>query len=366
MASSSAPAPARSLYFVNPVVDFAMIGGLSIALYLAMRCFGDGQRSEVIWTTSAALAWVINWPHFSATSYRLYHSRENVRQYPLTAFAIPAVLLCLMVGAFVLPGELAPPLIKLFLIWSPYHFSGQTLGISLVYARRAGFPVGKLERLGLSGFIFGTYATQTARAEVTGAASSYYSVSTTPLGLPQWVPDTLQAGMIGCGLLFVVAIAYRAGREGRWPAPIILLPAVTQFTWFVLGPNVASFNEFVPMFHSLQYLLIAWAMQLKEKMDLSGAAPSRGFAWNESLRWSALNLMGGIGLFWLLPRVFSWTGVEFGLATAVALAGVQLHHFVVDGVIWKLKNPKVSSPLLVNLGEMVRSEPARQPQVVSA
>jgi hypothetical protein len=46
----------------------------------------------------------------------------------------------------------------------------------------------------------------------------------------------------------------------------------------------------------------------------------------------------------------------------VTIAVVQIHHFFVDGVIWKLKRKTVSSPLMVNLGDLVGStRPAAVP-----
>jgi hypothetical protein len=358
----------RRLYFVNAFVDYALIGGISIALYFAMTLLHDGQRTEAVWQTAAMLAWVVNWPHFSATSYRLYHSRSNRRQYPLTAFAIPVLLLAFMAGSFMSPEHVAPSFVKLFLIWSPYHFSGQTLGISLIYARRAGFVVRKWERLALAGFIFSTFLIQTSNAELGSAASQFYSVSTAPLGLPAWVPTLFWALMLSCGATFLLLLTRWSLRSRRLPPPILLLPAITQCVWFVLGSQVASFNEFVPFFHSLQYLLIAWAMQLKEKMDIAGIRPSRSYAWQESARWGAINLAGGAALFWLFPRLCSLSGIEVAFATAVVSSGVQIHHFFVDGVIWKLKNPQVSSPLLVNLGDIIAREPAqgRAAQAASA
>lgn len=366
MVAEAESKPQRGLYFVNAGVDFALIGGASIALYLALRFLGDGARTEAVWRTSAALAWIVNWPHFSATSYRLYHSRDNIRQYPLTAVVIPLVLASFAVGAILLPEQLAPPLVKMFLIWSPYHFSGQTLGISLIYARRAGFAIARWERMALSGFIYGTFLVQTASAEAGMTSSSFYAVTMQPLGLSPWVPQLLRAGMALCGVVFLAALARRAVLERRVPPAILLLPAVTQFTWFVLGSGVASFNEFVPFFHALQYLLIAWAMQLKEKMDTQAIEPSPGYAWSESARWGALNLLGGVVLFWALPRLCSDAGIELPLAMAVMLASVQLHHFFVDGVIWKLKNPRVSSPLLVNIADIAGTARAPQRQVASA
>ncbi|TDI37111.1 MAG: hypothetical protein E2P02_23420 [Acidobacteria bacterium] len=109
---------------------------------------------ETIYATSAALLVVVNWPHFSATCFRLYHSRANVAQYPMTVLAVPFIILAGVWASFVEPDAVAPYFVKLYLIWSPYHFSGQTLGISLLYARRAGVRFAPWERFTLAGHLW--------------------------------------------------------------------------------------------------------------------------------------------------------------------------------------------------------------------
>lgn len=354
---SDAPTPPRAappLYFVNAVVDYALIGGLSIATYALLAAFHSGERTGTVIEAAAILMWAVNWPHFSATSYRLYGSRDNIRQYPVTALVVPILIAGAVVGSFASPEGVAPFLVKVFLLWSPYHFSGQTVGISLIYARRAGFTVGPWERRALSGFVFSTFLVQTAAAETGSINLDFYSVSYPSFGLPLWVPQVLRIFMWICGAAFLAfAIRWSVARRRILP-PIVLLPAAAQLVWFVLGARVRSFNEFVPLFHSLQYLVIAWAMQLKEKLDSTGRAPSARYVLGESVRWGLVNFAGGVVLFWVLPRVGLLAGHKLAFATAVMISAVQIHHFFVDGVIWKLKNPRVLSPLLVNIEELLR------------
>src|SRR5262249_30731520 len=99
----------------------------------------------------------------------------------------------------------------------------------------------------------------------------------------------------------------------------------------------------VPAFHALQYLLIAWVMELKE--NRTGRTVGQ-----ITMAWSIVNFLGGVALFWALPKACSSFGVPLVLATAVLIAGVQIHHFFVDGVIWKLRNPRVANPLTVGWG----------------
>lgn len=331
--------------------------------YLLMREFHSGMRTDRIIWWGVALSWVVNWPHFSATSYRLYGNPDHLRQYPVTAIAAPILVTAAVLGSFASPLVIAPYFVKLFLIWSPYHFSGQSIGVSLLYARRGQHKVDSMERFVLSGFIYGTFLVNSLRADVGTIGYEYYGVHVPGFGLPAWVPTVAQAWMYTCGVVFVVLLLRAAFQERRLPPFMYLVPGLTQYTWFVLGgySTSAGFAEFVPFFHSLQYLLIAWAMQLKEKADREHIPGTASYVSVESLRWYALNFVGGVILFWALPHLVNDAGMPLALATAVLICAVQIHHFFVDGVIWKLKTKSVVSPLLVNVPAMVRDAGATQP-----
>jgi len=105
------------------------------------------------------------------------------------------------------------------------------------------------------------------------------------LRLPEWVHITCEVWMYLSGVLLLLLVARWCVQNKRMLPPIVLLPALTQFVWFVLGAEYAAFNRFVPFFHSLQYLLIAWSMQLKEKLDREHIQPSSRYVALESLRW---------------------------------------------------------------------------------
>src|SRR5262245_59542473 len=102
-AEAQVDGPRPSLYFVKGPIDFALIGGVSVATYLVIF-FGQKQLpSTLLITIAGYLVWICNWPHFAATSYRLYHSRENIRQYPMTALVVPWLVLAGVVGSLASP-----------------------------------------------------------------------------------------------------------------------------------------------------------------------------------------------------------------------------------------------------------------------
>ncbi len=348
-----------NLYFVSPAVDVCVIGGASVLAYLLLLKFRQEIAMESVYMASAMLVYVVNWPHFSATSWRLYHSRENIRQYPVTAIVIPFVILAGVLGCFASPQQIAPYFVKIYVIWSPYHFCAQTLGITLLYARRAGIRLEPWERFAFASFIFSTFIMPAVRFETGAMGSDYYGITYPSLGLPGWSLTVANLWLWATGLTVVLVFLRWTLRDRRLPPLIIFLPALAQLIWFVPGGRLPAFNEFVPFFHGLQYLLVAWALQLKERMDAESIQPSSRYVFWESVRWALLNIAGGLLLFETLPLLFSSLSLSASFVTGVVFSAVQIHHFFVDGVIWKLRSKTVSAPLMTSLPELSGSTLAR-------
>ncbi|MBI5200919.1 MAG: hypothetical protein HY925_04975 [Elusimicrobia bacterium] len=337
---------APRLYFVNGAADWLLAGGGSIAAFAVLWAFGPPTRTAALIAAAGAFSWACNWPHFAATLWRLYHSPENTQRFPLTAFVVPLFIVAGVIGSFAYPETIAPAWVKLFLLWSPYHFSGQTVGVTMVYAKRAGFEIGKLERLALSGLVFGTYVSSTARAEAGPGPIPYYGIKVPTFGLPEWIGHAAGWGMWACGAVFLLlALRWCLDRKRALP-PIVLVPAAAQVVWFVFGYRAPAFYEFVPAFHGLQYLLVAWTMHLRESSELGiEAAPLK-----LSAEWAAGNFIVGALLFWGIPHLLSGLpegGLQFSMP--VVISAVQIHHFFVDGVIWKLRDAKVGARLTAGL-----------------
>lgn len=338
-------------YFVNGPFDVLFVGGLSIATCVGLWLFAPRELAVTTAVLAASLQWVINWPHFSATLFRLYRRRANVAQYPMTAFVVPVVIALGVAGSFASPSLIAPALVKLFILWSPYHFSGQSFGISLIYARRHGVELDGWARKALWTFIFFSFVSTLLPSEVSTEGAMFYGVQYAGLGVPRWMPAIAEMVMYASGALLLAFAARWMFRARRLFPLMVLLPAATQYVWFVVGPNVETFYVFVPLFHSLQYLPIAWVTHLADSLGEGKGKPSREFVLTQTVIWSVVNFVGGAALFWMLPRVASAAGSELMFATGVMLAGVQIHHFFVDGVIWKIRNPRVASPLVSNVAE---------------
>lgn len=345
--------PSRALYFVNGWLDAALIGGLSIVVFLALRLFSASPATPRAIELASILSVFVNYPHFSATVYRLYQSPDNIRQFPVTALGLPILLIGAVAAALWQPAWVAPYFVTLFLIWSPYHYSGQTIGITMLYARRSGFEVGRWQRFALTTFIFSTFIANFAYPRG-GDPVMRYGVMIPVIHFPAWFGILMVAvmGAAGAALLCFV-IAWSRARRRLLP-PIVLLPAVTQLIWFLPGKQTAMFYEFIPLFHSLQYLYIAWAMQIGLRMSETGGADGAGAQRSiahESLRWLLRNCAGGIAMFIALPWLLFWIDLPMVTIAGVVVAALNIHHFFVDGVIWKLRNTAAASPLMMNVAD---------------
>jgi hypothetical protein len=103
------------------------------------------------------------------------------------------------------------------------------------------------------------------------------------------------------------------------------------------------------MFHGAQYLFVSWFLHLQERR-LEGAPRSLAGAAKETARWGGWSLAGYLVLFLALPKLLSeLTGLSFFFTTAVFTGGVQLHHFFVDGVIWRLRTPHLGKAMTAPL-----------------
>jgi hypothetical protein len=341
--------PRSPLYFVNWWFDATMIGGISILVWAGLSIFNRGINTDIIFYFAMIASIFINFPHFSATVYRLYQTSANTRQFPVTAFALPFVVLAAVVGSLWQPEVIAPSFLLIYIIWSPYHYCGQTVGLTLIYAKRSGFTIGPRERLALSGFIFSAFVYGFTHAAPFGA--NFYGMTLPTLAIPDWVSGAALAATCAGTLFFALVVINWCIAQKRLLPPIVLVPAAAHLVWFVAAADAKIFLVLVPLFHSLQYLLIAAAMQLQFRFGGSDKHSWRSIK-IEVFRWGLRNILGGAILFIGLPVLLSWLPVPFLTIAGIIAVAVNIHHFFVDGVIWKLRDPATSAALVMNIREL--------------
>ena len=355
-----APGASGQGWLYGPIPDLLLGCGVgSIAVTAALAWWGAGVRALI---PGALLVLVFSLPHYGATLLRVYELPAERRKYAL--FAVWATLFIGVSFVVGLQSALLGSLIlTLYLTWSPWHYTGQNYGIFLMLLGRRGVAISVLtKRLIYASFILSYVLAFLAihgversanYAPVTYAGTVFYLM---PLGIPRAVAGPLLiavAGAYAFTLAFGVTLLWRVSSL-RQIAPSLVL-AFTQSLWFSVpvllrfsgvtegSPAVLEIYSaygflWIASAHAIQYLWITTyyatnAQDRAARVRFLSKAALAGFA-----IWTVPVLVFAPGLLGSLPH-------EAGLALLVA-AVVNLHHFVLDGVVWKLRDGRVSRVLL--------------------
>ena len=293
------------------------------------------------------LALFFNYPHYMATIYRAYHRSEDFNKYRIfTVHLTLLVALALVVSHF---WYRALPLIfTLYLTWSPWHYSGQNYGIFMLFARRAGAQPGNRERRALYSAFLLSYAILFLNFHTGPSADPLFISLNVPASVSSPLQIALGIAFLGCSAYGLSRLVGQTGWRGLLPSLTLFS---TQFVWFLL-PTVLSLAEgfHVPqsrystgvlaVMHSAQYLWIT-SYYARREANAEGRQNWRPFAY------FAVLVAGGIALFipgpWISSQVFH---SDFTRSFLIFTAMVNIHHFILDGAIWKLRDGRIANLLL--------------------
>jgi tetratricopeptide (TPR) repeat protein len=338
---------AAAVWLYGPWLDLVVgCGAWSVPLLL-LSYFSIASSTRAWSVAFYALALLFNYPHYMATIYRAYHRAEDFQKYRVFTLHTTALILLTGVLSHFWLGIL-PWIFTIYLTWSPWHYSGQNYGLFMMFARRAGANPGKTERGALYGAFIASYLILFLGFH-TGPSSDTFFVS---LGIP---PVVGRWGQIGLGAIFVALSTYGLSQLVRGIGWLKLLPCLTifssQFLWFLLPaamslikgigiPQSRYSSGVLAVMHSAQYLWITSYYARREASEGSGRS------WRP-LTYFGVLVAGGIALFvpgpWLASRVFHH---DFSASFLIFTALVNLHHFILDGAIWKLRDGRIASLLL--------------------
>jgi len=324
--------PFADLFFFGPGATIVVAG-----LLLTLPYLGAGPGAAAT-TLTAMLTLLIVGPHYAATYRRAYASLEIIRAHPVVTIAVPLVLGVVAVLAVRYPTTIGLAFAGLYVGWSGYHYSGQSKGLAMLYPLRQGARLDVREKQLLSLPLYVSWLLSLAGLlRLSGAARNpaYEAIRRAYLGppLPAW-GMAIGFAALAASLMGVVVVA--RGRRARgtplpWPTYAVLS---AQISWFTIGLYKPLFNIlFVPMFHGLQYLaLTSWHTTRAP----GGAGLARFAAYLLVVLLLGLLINPGLSLLVHGPDA----GRTF-MATAAVISFVNLHHFLLDGRIWRLREKRV-------------------------
>ncbi len=294
-----------------------------------------------------ALALVFNYPHYAATIHRAYRHRQDFTKYKFFTWHLTILLLLAAIVTHALPS-LVPFVFTVYITWSPWHYTGQNFGLAMMFARRNGAQPQKIERNALFASFVASYLILFLSFHG-GASNDPYVLS---LGLPESFVRFLKIPLI---LIFSASglwSLHRLRKQTKWRAMLAPLTLfTTQFLWFVAPAILEMLNQsrlpqarystgILAIMHSAQYIWITSYFARQETQI------SEQKQW-QPLAYAATLLVVGIALFipapWLVSYLFQY---DFGTSFLIFTALVNIHHFLLDGTVWKLRDSQIAALLL--------------------
>lgn len=361
--TTTGPRTGRWLY--GPLPDLLFGCGLLYGVaFLVFGFAGPSIRATIpaFVVPLGVLAFCV--PHYGATILRVYEQRNDRRSYAV--FSLWSTLAVAAAFAWsVYDARVGCWFLTLYLLWSPWHYTGQNYGLAVMFLRRRGVAIdGEPKRVLYASFVL-SYAVffvtmNQAESALTPPEASVYLSNSSPihfigLGIPSAIVYQL---FYGLSALYLASIGYFAVLvRAQWRE---LLPTLslmfTQALWFSI-PLTANFLQLrsgidpVDARFSLPFYVMLTAVgHCTQYLWVTGYYARQSGGWTTHRRHFGKIMIAGAAT-WALPAVifapdlfgtFSYMG---GLGLLVASA-VNIHHFILDGAIWKLRNLKVGRVLI--------------------
>lgn len=337
----ASPTSTRAALGPHPALDAALLGALAfpaLAVIQALHLPFGARAAEI-----SSLAIIT--PHYLPTIYRLYGNQRTMEQHRDCAWIAPvAIALALLVAAVrVTPFTLL--FVSAYGVWRLYHYAAQAFGVSVLYAARSGQPFSKQTRFCLQALLFGS---------AYWCLFSHPVFFTAPVLSDCQLTGTLRTGVAALVALAAVAFAWslRGWRGPRSGLLLVAVPVATHLFFLYETPRAIAALTLAGIFHSSQYLFITGMLARREAQ--AGDWPDATWLGrlHHSRFWLGWVLVGGAALFALL-KVAAWCLVRVGTpaeyAFVLPVMAINFHHFLADGVLWKLSR-RPETGLLLNRG----------------
>jgi hypothetical protein len=355
----SLAAPSRS-------TEFLLTGGATLLLlplcWLLERALGLDSADLVVGFLTFHAAHVINDPHFAVT-YLLFYRDVKARlfspqlpraqrlRYFIAGFVAPLGLLAWAVAALAMHS--APSLgafTQLMFLLVGWHYVKQGFGVVTVLSARRGTSYSQGERRALLAHAFTGWAYAWASPFDPGRSVEEKGVIYATFAHPHWLEPATRVAFFASAFVLVLILARKWHREGGLPLPPLVGLLSAVWLWTVYSGIDPLFMYLIPALHSVQYLYFVWLLKRNQAGAHEGP-PSFGRPAAVVLgAWAASAIGLGLLLFHLLPSALDAALVDARAARfsdlgptpyfAALFTFVNLHHYLMDFVIWRRENPE--------------------------
>lgn len=346
--AAEAPTTAGVRAIFSPTLDFLCVGGIGICALAALALSPTDFASYAYWpATILGLQILFNFPHFIASYRLLYQSKEIVYRYKWASIYLPIVLASYLLFSLIHPVVFREPVNHKYseladLISGMYlaaHYAGQTWGMVASFSYLGGVQIQKIERRALRSVLLVFVAWHVA---ITNHLVPKYA-----LFVPELKPfldsmfDVITP-FAHIAMVVAIAVFVRMGyRTKRIPPLSALVPIPLLYVGYLVFTRGYAGLLLLQVCHALQYLIFPLRVEInRHDMDESHAERT-----HVALYGLALIAVGAF--VFLGPDALPGKTLPFGAAILLAL--INVHHFFIDGCVWKISTPEVKKDLFRHL-----------------
>ena len=381
----SAASSQRNYLFVSRSMDFLLLGGISLLLWVPFYFFAGqsttlGSLGLALPAVAIALGYWVNYPHFMA-SYKLAYTqgRAFIRSNWLQLVFVPIAMIVMLGLAYVYWGttigdshavlslntalenvglktrvgvypNLGTELLGYFVLFMYFtvgwHYSKQTFGCMMVYAKFDQYPLAGLERNLIRYALLSTWWLTWLYSNCSPGTFPFYGLTIHRLNLPYlWFQVSyVVVAILFAALLVMFLLKYRAQKKP--PSINFLVPMLALLTWHIPLFGQPQLFVVIALFHSLQYFPFVARVEATR--------------YHKEHRPYPLARLAG---FFLLMAAFGYLAFEYvpnrldletsatsqfglGFFIIAIVAYINIHHYFIDNVLWRFKNKEVRELLL--------------------
>lgn len=329
----------RQLQFLNSKSKFHILlfGLLSILILSGLYLFNFLDFGYTIKSSEKDVIWLLilfSYPHFIASYFWFYKHESLLKENKFIGQYLPLVILALLVLVFtlkipfLLQGLLIAAWILLF-----WHFAKQSFGCSVFLAENTLSQNAKsyllYSYLCLAGF--GFLNIQRFEAKVL-LFKSYVKVFKVPEG---YAFSLLALSWIFFAMFVSSYIKQSGNKQANLKSLVVTsIPWVANLMWFSWWA-VESFFVLIPVFHAIQYTPFVLQGVYKLQADT-----------NKFIKAIAAIFVSALIFFVGIPYAVNHTVPQMSeiLVTSVFVF-LNLHHFFIDSVGWKLSKESIRKVL---------------------
>lgn len=344
---------------VSPWVDFICVGGLSIVVMLFLLAYimpsysWEKSEASVSLGSVILLQALINWPHFMASYRLLYSPKENIRRYPAASIWVPCALVVIIFIAVITGEGFKDGILYVnqdvsYFVWLgaafylAWHYTGQVWGMVSTFAHLHKVTFLPQEKLVLRGGL-----------RILLVWHVIWGMQDLPahwLGIVHnWIPVLLQIFSYAAIVAFLASIYvfYLVKRRtGVYPTSQLVSPVVAIYLWYLVLYFEPSAYVFVQLSHSLQYLIFPLRVEMNRKgVERLRLSDLKEMVW--LARYYLVLVAIGSVLFYV-PNLLEAGSQVYTIGVLLA-SGIAIHHYFVDGAIWKIGDPHVRESLFKHL-----------------